>query len=406
MAKKLKVYNGSSWEDVTFAITPPSTDVTNAFTTNQVIDASTSVAALRVTQRGTGEAFRVEDSTNPDASPFVITSSGNVGIGLVPDAIASSLTTSGSIQIGKNATASNNWHIATESGDGDIRFWNGNYGAGSEKFRVTSGGGLLTSGALAQIPATYTISFDAGVSGWIKLGTWTAPQYGHTLHIKYINHDGYNADHVQNQEVDIYFKTSNGVSASVDANGFAADGHFYTTGRAGRGVTAIKAVSNAAGGLATAYDIYVYNGAYWSSSTYTVFIGSSTRWSHFGQAASDPGVASSTVASLYNITGNVGALSYQSTSYQLALSDCGRVVDMQGGGSLVIPTQATVPFPLGTQITVLQTSGSQVTISGASGVTIRSTGATSTAPKLRTNNSAATLIQRYPNDWIVIGDIV
>lgn len=82
MAKKLKIYNGSSWEDVTFAITPPSTSVTNTFNTNQVIDVSTSVAALRVTQRGAGEALRVEDETNPDSTPFVITSAGNVGIGV------------------------------------------------------------------------------------------------------------------------------------------------------------------------------------------------------------------------------------------------------------------------------------------------------------------------------------
>ena len=83
MAKKLKIYNGSSWEDVTFAITPPNTSVTNTFNTNQVIDASTSVAALRVTQRGTGEAFRVEDDTNPDSSPFVIDASGHVYAGSV-----------------------------------------------------------------------------------------------------------------------------------------------------------------------------------------------------------------------------------------------------------------------------------------------------------------------------------
>ncbi len=82
MAKKLKIYNGSSWEDVTFAITPPSTNVTNSFSTNQVIDVSTSVAALRVTQRGSGEALRIEDETNPDSTPFVITSAGNVGIGV------------------------------------------------------------------------------------------------------------------------------------------------------------------------------------------------------------------------------------------------------------------------------------------------------------------------------------
>jgi hypothetical protein len=84
MAKKLKIWNGASWEDVTFAITPPTTNVTNSFTTNQVIDTSTSVAALRITQRGSGEALRVEDETNPDSSPFVIDLNGNVGIGMSP----------------------------------------------------------------------------------------------------------------------------------------------------------------------------------------------------------------------------------------------------------------------------------------------------------------------------------
>lgn len=38
-------------------------------------------AALRVTQLGTGNALVVEDSTNPDSTPFVVDASGNVGIG-------------------------------------------------------------------------------------------------------------------------------------------------------------------------------------------------------------------------------------------------------------------------------------------------------------------------------------
>jgi hypothetical protein len=46
-----------------------------------VISVNSTSTALRVTQTGTGESFRVEDSTNPDSSPFVITSSGNVGVG-------------------------------------------------------------------------------------------------------------------------------------------------------------------------------------------------------------------------------------------------------------------------------------------------------------------------------------
>jgi hypothetical protein len=47
---------------------------------------NTSTDLLRVTQTGSGNAFVVEDESNPDTSPFVITSGGSVGIGTtVPD---------------------------------------------------------------------------------------------------------------------------------------------------------------------------------------------------------------------------------------------------------------------------------------------------------------------------------
>ena len=41
--------------------------------------------ALRITQLGTGNALLVEDSANPDATPFVINNAGKVGIGTPPD---------------------------------------------------------------------------------------------------------------------------------------------------------------------------------------------------------------------------------------------------------------------------------------------------------------------------------
>jgi hypothetical protein len=46
-----------------------------------VITANTSTDAVRITQTGSGNALVVEDSTNPDSTPFVVTSAGNVGIG-------------------------------------------------------------------------------------------------------------------------------------------------------------------------------------------------------------------------------------------------------------------------------------------------------------------------------------
>ena len=58
-------------------------DVANTFTANQIISVTDNTnAALRVTQLGTGNALVVEDETNPDSTPFVVTNDGKVGVGI------------------------------------------------------------------------------------------------------------------------------------------------------------------------------------------------------------------------------------------------------------------------------------------------------------------------------------
>jgi len=57
------------------------TATTLTATDASVISASSSSDALRITQTGAGNALKVEDSTNPDSTPFVVNASGNVGIG-------------------------------------------------------------------------------------------------------------------------------------------------------------------------------------------------------------------------------------------------------------------------------------------------------------------------------------
>jgi hypothetical protein len=49
-----------------------------------VISTNSATDALRITQTGAGNALVVEDSTNPDSTPFVVDASGNVGIGVTP----------------------------------------------------------------------------------------------------------------------------------------------------------------------------------------------------------------------------------------------------------------------------------------------------------------------------------
>ena len=46
------------------------------------VQGNSSNELVRITQLGSGNAFVVEDSTNPDTSPFVVDGSGSVGIGI------------------------------------------------------------------------------------------------------------------------------------------------------------------------------------------------------------------------------------------------------------------------------------------------------------------------------------
>ena len=154
MAKKLKIYNGSSWEDVTFAITPPTTSVTNSFTTNQVIDASTSAAALRITQRGSGEAFRVEDETNPDSTPFVIHTTGLVGIGTASPDSALHISAPGDTTINLTKTGQSTWYIQSLD-SGVFRLYSGT--ANAERLKIDNQG-TVTVGNSLQVTNDLTVN--------------------------------------------------------------------------------------------------------------------------------------------------------------------------------------------------------------------------------------------------------
>jgi hypothetical protein len=100
-----------------------------------VIDVSSASPAVRITQRGAGYALLVEDSANPDSTPFAIDASGNVGIGTTT--ITEKLTIAGSL---------------TASGDSSF----------------TSTGALLiskgTSGEQPGSPATGMIRYNTSTS--------------------------------------------------------------------------------------------------------------------------------------------------------------------------------------------------------------------------------------------------
>jgi hypothetical protein len=64
----------------------------NVFTSNVVITVSDNTnAALRITQTGAGNALLVEDETNPDSSPFVVSNTGNVLVGRTTSTVGQSV---------------------------------------------------------------------------------------------------------------------------------------------------------------------------------------------------------------------------------------------------------------------------------------------------------------------------
>lgn len=108
-------------------------------------------------------------------------------------------------------------------------------------------------------------------------------------------------------------------------------------------------------------------------------------------------VLEGTVAAINNIVQNP-----QGAGYTLVLADANRLIEMSGGGTLTVPLNSSVPFPVGTQIIVLQTGASKVTVAPQSTVTVNS----SAGLKLRAQWSMATLVKRATDTWVLSGDTV
>ena len=95
---------GTTNPGATLNVVPTSTGIAGLFS------GTTSADMVRITQLGTGNALVVEDETNPDASPFVVTAAGAVGVG----------TTNPSDKL---HVLGNN--IRIDSASGALAFWNG-----------------------------------------------------------------------------------------------------------------------------------------------------------------------------------------------------------------------------------------------------------------------------------------
>ena len=92
------------------------------------------------------------------------------------------------------------------------------------------------------------------------------------------------------------------------------------------------------------------------------------------------------------------------TTYTLISTDINKLVTLSNAGAITL----TVPngvFAPGQQINIQQIGAGQVSIVSDGTTVLTSTGATSTAPKLRAQYSAATIVCTSSNNFTVIGDL-
>ena len=93
------------------------------------------------------------------------------------------------------------------------------------------------------------------------------------------------------------------------------------------------------------------------------------------------------------------------TTYTLVIADLGKLVTASNASPITITVPPSV-FATGNVINVQQIGAGQVTFAQGSGVTITSSGATVSAPKIRKQYSAATIICTGSNTFTIVGDLV
>jgi hypothetical protein len=371
--------------------------------------ASGTTVPLTIQNDGTGNSFVVNDVAS-DTTPFVVTADGNVGINstsLTASGGYGSITidgSSGSLWSAKVAgtetfriqpTASS----TTVNGIANVPIVINTNNA--ERMRIDSAGnvGIGTSSPLADLHIgssttvsdfrmsnsaastvlnMYTASNDivinnATATGYLNIGTGNATriyidQAGNSNFMAAIQSEAGGAGNITNRVKSGYFQNA----APTTADGWPVTGswHHLTT------------------------NTHSNTGNYYSQQVASDFFDSLNTWY---RATNGSGTTPWHRQLLSTIL-----ISSKTAAYTLIATDVGTLVEinMASANTLTVPTNASVAYPIGAQINLLQTGAGQVTVGGA-GVTINGT----PGLKLRAQWSAATLIKRGTDTWVLIGDL-
>ena len=149
-------------------------------TGNVLINSNSANDALRINQIGSGNAFVVEDSANPDATPFVVDSNGSVGIGTSSPNVLLHLSGSSTTARARIASTSAGASAFDGSGAG-LELLAGNMNTTSKytpaiKFGSTDVDFTTTNPKFgAALVATAAQTYSSDTTGGMNLEFWTAP---------------------------------------------------------------------------------------------------------------------------------------------------------------------------------------------------------------------------------------
>jgi hypothetical protein len=302
---------------------------------SSVIDVSSTGAALRVTQRGTGEAIRVEDSTNPDASSFVVDATGFVGIatatpGALLDVAGNGFTSTSSYTADFKASSST-------ANSGRILFsQNSTYALAIAPAVTSATNGRAefqyierSTGNILSTPLTMR------GDGKVGIGT-TAPSK--RLHI---NNSGLLIDGTNTIE-------SSSFAARMIVDTGVSIGHILADFRNTNGSTLFVGGTNVGIGTATPSAKLDINGNAVISGNLNV---------------------TGSVVITGSISGMIAALTSSVADYVLVAADSGKVVVLSSSSGIT----ASIPagLPVGFTTTIVQNGSGSVFVSASSGVVIR-----------------------------------
>ena len=335
-ANRIPYGNGTGALNTSANLTFDGTTLTN--TGNAIISDNSANAALRITQVGAGTAILVEDSANPDSTPFVVASDGNVAVGTTTTTVSKFYVSGGNIATDQSVLSRVSSALANGSRgfrgliDGTEYFalYNDNTNtvlsaSGTTRINVINSSGTISLGAAPGAESLRVTPVASAVNYWNAYGNSTGNP---TLFYA----DGSDAN------VTAQFSTKGTGAHSFTTNGLGSPAQQFRIAHTASAVNYIQVTGAATGNAVT--------------------LSAAGSDSNIGITLTPKGAGI-----VRDAIGNIRAIpqsgSAKTTSYTLATTDVGQYIQIGSGGSITIP-DAT--FAAGDIVSLFNNTNGNITV--------------------------------------------